>query len=215
MASNFAGMNMNPNAQNSNGNTNGGVHVFNMSNMKTQLMKPPPIIKNVEISLSKAFVGCTVPIDITRWIIENNVKREENETIYVDIPQGIDNNEIIIMRDRGNILNENNKGDIKIFIKINNDTGFIRNGLDLILNKTISLKEALCGFVFDMKYIDGREFKINNNRGNIITTNYNKVLHNMGMKRNGHSGNLIINFNVAFPEKLSDEQIDKLSSILD
>lgn len=208
MANNFTGQNGN------NGQMPGGVHVFNMSNMKTQLMKPPPIIKNIEITLSKAYSGCTVPIDITRWIIENNVKREENETLYVDIPQGIDNNEIIIMRDKGNVLADNNKGDIKIFIKINNDTCFIRNGLDLILNKTINLKEALCGFTMDMKYIDGREFKINNNKGNIITTNYNKVLHNMGMKRGGHSGNLIINFNVAFPEKLSDEQIEKLSNIL-
>ena len=90
-----------------------------------------------------------------------------------------------------------------------------------ILNKTITLKEALCGFSFDMKYIDGREFKLNNGNGNIIHNNYNKVIQHMGMKRavnpqmpQEHTGNLIINFTVTFPEKLTEEQIKSLSQIL-
>lgn len=194
---------------------------FNMDNIRNGLMKPQPIIKNEELTLSKAYTGCTIPLQITRWIVENNTKREETETIYVTIPKGVDNNEIIIIRDKGNSLADNNKGDIKLFIKIVNDTDFIRNGLDLILNKTITLKEALCGFSFDMKYIDGREFKLNNGNGNIIHNNYNKVIQHMGMKRainpqmaQEHTGNLIINFNVAFPEKLTEEQIAGLTKIL-
>ena len=90
----------------------------------------------------------------------------------------------------------------------------MRNGLDLILNKTISLKDALCGFMFDMNYLDGRIFKINNNGGNVITNNYNKVLSGMGMKREEHTGNLIINFTVTFPEKLTEQQITALREIL-
>ena len=192
---------------------------FNMENIRNGLMKPQPILKNEEITLSKAYTGCTIPLQITRWVIENNTKREESETIYVTIPKGVDNNEIIIIREKGNILADTNKGDIKLFIKITNDTDFIRNGLDLILNKNITLKEALCGFSFDMKYIDGREFKLNNGNGNIIHNNYNKVIQHMGMKRiipdnQEHIGNLIINFNVVFPEQLREEQITELSKIL-
>ena len=65
-----------------------------------------------------------------------------------------------------------------------------------------------------MNYLDGRTFKINNNVGNIITNNYNKVLPNMGMKREDHVGNLIINFSVTFPEQLTIEQINALQEIL-
>lgn len=191
-----------------------GGNIFNLDNIKQRLTKPSPIIKTETITLSKAFTGYNMPIEITRWIIENEIKREETETIYIPIPCGVDNNEIIILRDKGNILSENNKGDIKVFIKIQNDTDFNRNGLDLTLNKTISLKDALCGFSFDMNYLDGRIFKINNNVGNIITNNYNKILQGMGMKRDEHVGNLIINFNVTFPEKLSNEQINSLKQIL-
>jgi DnaJ-class molecular chaperone len=196
------------------GGGGGGGGMFSMENIKQKLAKPVPIIKTETISLSKAYTGFNMPIEITRWIVENDVKREETETVYLPIPKGVDNNEIIIMREKGNILSEHNKGDIKVFIKIQNDTEFIRNGLDLCLNKTISLKDALCGFAFDMNYLDGRIFKLNNTVGNIVTHNYNKVLQGLGMKREEHVGNLIINFNVTFPEHLSETQVEALRAIL-
>jgi DnaJ-class molecular chaperone len=36
----------------------------------------------------------------------------------------------------------------------------------------------------------------------------------MGMKREDHVGNLVINFNVIFPDQLSAEQIEGLQRIL-
>jgi DnaJ family protein B protein 4 len=191
-----------------------GPTIFNMDNLKQRLAKPTPIILNETITLSKAFTGYNMPIEITRWIVENDMKREETEMIYLPIPKGIDNNELIIVRDRGNMLNEHNKGDIKVFIKIENDTEFIRNGLDLSINKEISLKDALCGFVFDLNYLDGRIFKITNNPGNIVSSNYSKVINGFGMKRDEHVGNMIINFNVKFPETLTETQIEALRNIL-
>jgi DnaJ family protein A protein 2 len=192
----------------------GGPHFFTMDSIRQGLGKPPPIIKNEEITLSKSYVGCTIPLDITRWIIENGVKREESETLYVTIPKGVDNNEIIILREKGNILNDTNKGDVKIFIKVKNDTDFTRTGLDLFLNKTITLKEALCGFSFDMKYIDDRIFKINNGNGNVIAFNHKKMIPEMGMKRDNITGNLIIEFTIVFPEKLTPEQIESIAKAL-
>ncbi len=187
---------------------------FSMDNLKKGLNKPVPIVKNVEITLSNSYNGCTIPLEITRWIVENGVKREEEEKLYVNIPCGIDNNELIILRENGNILNEQNKGDVKIFVKIKNDTDFIRNGLDLILYKTISLKEALCGFSFDLKYFDGKLFKINNGKGNVININHTKIIPNMGMKRDNHTGKLIIEFKIKFPEKLTEEQVESISNVL-
>jgi DnaJ-class molecular chaperone len=191
-----------------------GPGFFNVEGLRQSLNKPIPIMKNLEITLTKAYVGCTLPLEITRWVIENGIKREETETIYINIPKGVDNNELIILRDKGHIMNDSIKGDIKIFISIKNDTEFIRNGLDLVLNKTISLKEALCGFSFDMKYLDGKTFKINNGHGNVIGFNYKKVLPDMGMKRDNHTGNIIINFTIVFPEKLTEEQVESLLTIL-
>ena len=121
---------------------------------------------------------------------------------------------MIIIKDKGNSLNANVKGDIKIPIKINNTTEFKRSGLDLILEKTISLKEALCGFSFEIKFINGKSYTLNNNKGNIIPSEYKKVYPDMGLVRDNCKGNMIIHFHVTFPEKLTEEQIAKLVDCL-
>jgi len=179
-----------------------------------QMEKPPAIVKTVQINMEMVLNGGKIPVEIERWIIENGNKLHETTTVYVDIFKGIDHNEIIMLKDQGNIVNENCKGDIKIFISVNNDSCFSRRGLDLIMEKVISLKESLCGFSFDLKYINGKTYTINNLPGNIIPPEYLKVIPNMGLTREGHTGNLIIHFHTKFPETLTKENIDALSKIL-
>ena len=176
--------------------------------------KPTTINKTLEISLLESFTGCKVSIDINRWIIESDLKIEETENIYITIPRGIDNNEIITLENKGNVISNKNKGDVKIKIIINNNTDFERNGIDLIYKKTISLKDSLCGFSFDMKYIDNREFKINNESGNIIPANFKKIIPAMGMQRDNDIGNLIIIFDIDYPKTLTKEQVNSLNQIL-
>jgi DnaJ-class molecular chaperone len=93
-----------------------------------QIDKPTPIIKTVEIEMDMVLTGGNVPVEIERWIFERE-KVFEKETIYLDIPKGIDDNELLILREKGNIRGKST-GDIKIFIKIINTTKFQRNGLE-------------------------------------------------------------------------------------
>lgn len=183
-------------------------------NIRHTMSKPTPIIKKIKIQIENAYTGCNVPIEIERWIQDGNTKIRENETLYVKIPNGVDENEIIVLREKGNVINERNKGDVKIFVTVENKTEYTRKGLDLIYYKSISLKDALCGFSFNMKYIDGRNFQINNGEGNIIVPGFKKIIPNMGMKRDDNIGNLIIEFTIIFPETLSKEKIDALKEKL-
>jgi DnaJ-class molecular chaperone len=178
------------------------------------LEKPTPIVKTLQITIKQIYVGTTLPIEIERWIHENGTKVFEKETLYVVIPQGVDDNEMIVLRDKGNVLNENLKGDVKLFVKIANDSEFKRHGLDLHYEKTITLKEALCGFSFQLRFLDGKTYTLNNIRGNIITPEYNKIIPNMGLKRESHKGNLVIIFHVQFPETLAEEEMSKIENIL-
>ena len=177
------------------------------------MQKPTPIIKNVVVPIDKILTGTTIPLEIERWIVEGGNKVFENETVYVTVPKGIDDGEIIVLREKGNVSREDCKGDIKLFIKIENDTEFRRQGLDLIFEKEITVKEALCGFSFELKYITGKTYTIHNHSGNIISHGYRKVIPNMGFSREQHIGNLIILFNVKFPEKVSQEVLDELKKI--
>ena len=185
-----------------------------------QIRKPSPISKTINITLEEAYQGLNKPIEIERWIHTNGVKKVEKENIYVPIPAGIDNQEIIILQNKGNIINGNISGDIKIFINVTNTTKFVRDGLNLIYKKKISLKEALVGFKFELKHLSGKTYCINNNNGKVITPQYTKVIRNMGMRREKQHpappvvGNLLVVFDVEFPEKLTDEQIKKISECL-
>lgn len=171
---------------------------------------PPSITKNINIPFEKVLYDIKIPIEINRIIQDNDTKIEEIETIYVDIPRGIDDGEILVIKEKGNVLN-GIKGDIKLFVKITNSTKFRRSGLDLIYEHTISVKEALCGFTFKLEHLNEKVYTIVNtsNLGN----NCKKIIHNMGLSRGDTSGNLVIVFNIQFPETLSQEIIDKLKEI--
>jgi len=177
------------------------------------LQKPTPIVKNVVIPIDKILSGTTIPVDIERWVTNNGEKTFEHETIYVNVPKGMDEGEIIVLKDKGNVSSEDCKGDVKIFIKIENNTEFKRIGLDLVLERTITVKEALCGFSFEIKYITGKTYTITNHSGNIIHHGYRKIIPNMGFTRDEHTGNLLIIFDVKYPEKLSNEAIEVLKNI--
>ncbi len=178
------------------------------------LQKPEPIVKTIKIKLEQAYTGITYPLQIERWIVINNVKRMEKEKVYVKINKGVDSGEIIIIEGKGNVLNERIKGDIKLFINIENNTNLKREGLHLKIKKEITLKESLTGFKFDIKHLNGKTYTINNDSGNIIPSNYTKEIPKLGMTREGITGKLIIQFSVIFPEKLTEEQILKLKDIL-
>ena len=160
------------------------------------------IIIYYELTMFEIFSGASVPITINRKVQMGDNITNEKETIYIDIPPGIDDNEIIIIKNKGNYINTL-YGNIKIIIKTNNNTPYIRRGLDLYINKNISLKDSLCGFKFKFIFLDNKTYNITNN--NIIHPNYNKVIPNMGLKRGNYFGKLIISFNIIFPETISPE----------
>lgn len=192
------------------------VHIFrNGQNMHVNvLQKPQKIVHTLNISIEEAYIGCSKPIEIERWVKDDEeTRRIEKETIYVDIIQGIDNNETIVLKDKGNVISDDIKGDVHVIIKVVNNTDIKREGLNLMYLKKITLKESLCGFSFTIKHLNNKEYKINN-QNTVITPNYRKNVEGLGMKRGNRTGNLCIFFDVQFPETLTEAQINALNNIL-
>lgn len=183
--------------------------------MNPSMRKPSIITQTITITDEESYTGCCKPIEIERWVQEdNNIKRAEKETLYVEIPEGIDNNEAIILREKGNVMSDTNKGDIRIIINIiKNNKNIKREGLNLVYYKKLTLKESLCGFSFTINHLNGKEYKINN-QNTVITPQYKKVVQNLGMKRGNNTGHLYIIFDVEFPTSLNSDQIEKLKEIL-
>jgi DnaJ-class molecular chaperone len=194
-----------------NGRDNTGFNPF--VQVRTRLSKPTPIQKTVVITLVSSYEGIIYPVEIERTVAEDGIKRIEKETLYVDMPKGIDNNEIIILQNKGNIIGER-KGDVKIHIKVNNDTKFVRKGINLHMKKDISLKEALTDFKIEFDHLNGKKYKIDHAGCSIIYPNQEMKIKDMGMEREGRKGSLIIIFNVIFPKKINEEQKEQLKNIL-
>ena len=173
---------------------------------------PQDIIINKNITLKESYSGYMIPINIKRSKIVNNSNYTEYETIYVTLPKGIDNNEIILLEKKGNIVN-NLKGDVKIVININETFNFSRSGLDLYYHKNISLKQALCGFKFNIQYLNNENIVINNEKGNIIHPMTTKIIKNFGMERDNMKGNLIIIFDISYPDYIDKNSANKLEEI--
>jgi DnaJ-class molecular chaperone len=172
------------------------------------------INKQISISLDQCYNGCVYPIHIERTITKNNETEQESETIYVNIPSGINSGETIVLHEHGNIFNSI-KGPVHINIQVSKHDIFIRDGLDLILNKQISLKESLCGFIIEINHLNGKKFSINNTTNvSVIKPNFKKIFQGLGMKRETTNGNLIVNFTIEFPDELTTEQIELLKTTL-
>lgn len=194
-----------------------GFRVFHSNGgpFQQHIQKPEVIHKQIQITMEQSYQGCTIPVDIERMVINNNVRATELEKILVNIPKGVDENDTLVLENKGHSINNMVHGDIKITFQITNTTQFKRRGADLVYSKKLSLKEALCGFSFEMTHLNGKKLCINTkNSPTVIKPNYKKTIPNMGMVRENGSGNMIIEFEVEFPEMLTGEQMAVIEAAL-
>jgi DnaJ-class molecular chaperone len=151
-----------------------------------------PEEKTVEITLDQAYTGCAIPFTF------------HGETCYVDIPAGVDNNEVIQV--------QRPDGMVRVRVVVHNTTSLVRNGLELTYTHQVTLKEALCGVSFEIQYFQGQTLRLST-KGMVLSPSYKKVLPLKGMKRDKNCGSLTIMFKIEFPI-LTPTQITALDQIL-
>jgi DnaJ family protein A protein 2 len=146
--------------------------------------------------------------------MEEQNQEQQQQQLYISIPPGVNDKEIIITS-ATSTPNSHMAQMVHVIVNIKPHELFQRNGADLILEKEISLKESLCGLEFSLKHLNGKTFHLQHKDGTIIKDCVSKTIQRLGMKdSNGGVGNLTIVFKVVYPDKLSKEQIGKLSEIL-
>jgi DnaJ-class molecular chaperone len=171
---------------------------------------PETIIKTVSLTLEQCYNGCSIPLEIDRQVPDNDIVKIERETIHAQIPKGVQGGDTIILNDCGHLNEVGMKGDVRIVINVLQHPVFKVENIDLIMERTISLKAALCGFEFEITHINGRVFKLANKPGSIIKPGSIKTIPGLGLEKNGETGVLKIKFIVEFPETLTLEQVSAL-----
>jgi len=176
-----------------------------------RVLKPEPIEKDLHITIKQSYEGAVVQVEIERVIRHENTQTVETELLIVNIPQGIDDGDTIVLQNKGHVV-ASVSGDVKLTVHVKNDTEFRRNGVDLYFTKTITLKEALCGFKFKIDHLNGNQMSLNVNV--VIFTGAKQVIKHLGMIKDGQIGNFVLEFVVSFPESLTPDQKTQLSEIL-
>lgn len=107
-------------------------------------------------------------------------------------------------------------GDVVVEILVQKHKKFHRKGADLVYTADISLLEALTGFELLIEHLDGRKIIVKNKPGEIIKPGVLKTVKDCGMpffEAPYKYGNLYINFNIVFPEKLDNDQKSSLYKV--
>jgi len=106
-------------------------------------------------------------------------------------------------------------GDLIVFVNCKNEEGlFRREGNNLIMKKQISLLEALTTTILYFKHLDNRVIRITHNE--IIKPNQKMIVKDEGMPNlNGtNNGDLLIYFEILFPDTLEQDRSKYLVKIL-
>jgi len=86
-----------------------------------------------------------------------------------------------------------------------------------MIEKEISLIEALTGVDFVLTHLDGRKIRIKSKVGEVIKPDDIKTVEGHGMpyhKQTYKFGNLFLMFKVKFPDTVNGDQITKISEAL-
>ncbi len=177
----------------------------------------PPLVQTLPVTYMQAYKGCVLPIEIERKLYNNETSTSfttESETVYINIPQGIDNNEILFFSNKGDAIG-NHYGELKVSVQLVDNEIYKRDGLDLIYTKKITLKESLCGCTFFLEHLNKKSFKISTH-GNVVNPNHKQRIPLLGFQRLDSTtiGDLVINFEIVFPETLSNEDMETLKGVL-
>nr|QBK91539.1 MAG: DnaJ [Pithovirus LCPAC302] len=135
------------------------------------------------------------------------------EIVKIEIKRGMDLTREHVIEGGGNCFPGAIPGDIIIVFYLKQHQKFKLHGNHLIYSKTILLSEALCGFLFQIKELDGNVLTIRNK--DIISPETNKIIKGKGVYNIlGSRGDLIIKFDIIFPENLLIHQRKNLIKYL-
>jgi len=109
-------------------------------------------------------------------------------------------------------------GDVIILLKEKPHPFFKRKGKALVIEQTLTLADALCGFEFVITHLDGRKILIRSQEGQVIKPNTIYLVGREGMPVKGtggsEKGDLVVSVNVVFPESLNAKQVQALRTVL-
>lgn len=151
--------------------------------------------------------------------------KKERKVLEVHIEKGMKNGQKVVFRGMADEKPNMEPGDINFIVQEKEHSLFKRKGADLLITKTLSLNEAICGFEWSVTHLDKREILIQSKPGEVIKPEslggqpFVKIVSGEGMPSKGNpfvKGDLYVLFTIEFPKEgeLSNEQVSILKQTL-
>ena len=143
--------------------------------------------------------------------------RREREEMSVTVRPGMSHGQKIVLRGAADQDPHLETGDIVFYIDQITHPFFRRRGDDLFVRQNVSLLQALTGAAVTIDHLNGEKVKLVTKRGDVLAPGAVRCVDRLGMPvygQEGKFGKLFVQFQVKFPSGLTEEQMQKLQSVL-
>lgn len=178
-----------------------------------QKKKPEPVVHEVQVSLEELYTQKEKKIKMQRKVQSKNgsISTEEKILSFKLVPGCRDGTKITFEKEGDQLINQI-PADIIFKVKVKPHDTYQVEKSNLIVTKEITLLQALKSFInVNLTTLDGRSLKIPISEQ--ITPQFEKIVKNEGLPNKTGRGDLIIRFNIKFPN-LTEDQKREIEKIL-
>lgn len=187
------------------------------SSSKQQRVQDPTIEKDVLVTLEDIAKGVRKKMKISKRIYdESGGSRAEEKVLQINVKPGWKAGTKVTFAKEGDRIPGKTPADIAFIIRDKAHAIFKREDSNIIYTHKLSLKEALCGSLVNVPLLSGQKKTINC-MDEVIKPATTKRIQGEGLpfpKDPKRKGDLIIKFDIAFPDRISQNSKDILSDVL-
>jgi len=174
---------------------------------KARKIQDAPLERDLPVSLEELLTGKEKKMKITKKIFKDDGSSTlEEKILKINVKPGWKAGTKITFSKEGDVVPGRTPADVIFKIVDKPHQHFKRDGANLIYTHNIDLKEALCGTMFEVPTLQGVKVKVDCSR-DVLKPNQTRRLQGYGLphsKSPDRRGDIIIKFDVGFPDELSD-----------
>ncbi|XP_006634747.1 dnaJ homolog subfamily B member 4 [Lepisosteus oculatus] len=194
-------------------NLNGFPRERHMGLGQARRRQDPAIHHDLRVSLEEVFAGCTKRMKISRRRLnpDGRTLRTEDKILTIEIKRGWKEGTKITFPREGDESPGTIPADIVFVIKDKPHARFRREGSNIVSPVRVSLRQALCGCSVTVPTVDGKSYTLK--CAEVIRPGMRKIISGQGLpfpKNPDQRGDLVVEFDVAFPDSLPASAKDVL-----
>jgi DnaJ-class molecular chaperone len=181
----------------------------------TNVVKDAPIRHELLISLEQINSGCCKTVKITRKIYDADHYRVEEKLVNVIVDKGCPSGTTITFANEGDVHAGRMPADVIFVIRDKPHGIFRRESANIYYMKRVHLRDALCGLSTSIPGLDGSSIPLIIDH--VIKPNTSHRLVGYGLpipKYPGKRGDLIVDFELEFPNTIHASVKDRLRGLL-